>query len=279
MFYPNSNVPQNERFKDKQECCPGPGRYYPQGIACPCACGTAYSQLITRKLQKSNAERRTKKKISIKKCDEPLIRQIAGFGHTSVFCSKTKRLLERSIGKVKNSTSVNLQMEHTNQYIFRIMNPLRKPLSLPIVDFNLERQKMRYCCLERPMKRFQLRQNKKIAFLSCSHRFPEKTSLNFESSLIKPMKKLAAPVPVDRIPNEIHLMKAKDRLKIWPKRYVENLPIKNVLHVMNSVYQPLPSPRLLLPEFLYKETRSMETISRPIKIEHVFKDEYQKYLA
>ncbi len=161
---------------------PGPGRYNPQIIACPCKRGTEYLErsLIRAEYEKWKYSPLYSKVSNMKPCTcEPAnIRNIPGKGFTSVFKSATKRLIEKPKIDHKNATkneakNNDIPMIIDTQYIRLITQPRRellsyrihaseKPDELPDIKFNTTAK-------ARP--RQKIRTNKTVAFMSSCPRF------------------------------------------------------------------------------------------------------------
>ena len=163
------------------------------------------------------------------------------------------------------------------------MNPIRKPLSLPLVNFQYTIPKLRYSSIEHPSIRCKLRFNRKVAFLSGCPRFSTDKIFYLrsgQSELNKTKKeKEQEATPIPRKVNETNLMDAKDRLQLLPKRFIEHKPIPDMTNKFKPVFQPLPQPKILLTRFSYKDTRHLETINKPINFQDILKDQYVNKIA
>lgn len=146
-FYPMTTVPETENiFTKTKSLQPGPGRYNPEIIGCPCKRG--YS------------------------CK---IRNIKGHGHTSIFNSKSKRLVHISNSKkIITKVDKHVSLYHDTKYIQMICNPRRDQISFFLTDeITPQIKSLRFNTIERPKMRCKLRMNRKIAFMASQPRFKD----------------------------------------------------------------------------------------------------------
>lgn len=288
-FYPASCVPQNERFWLNRTSTPGPGRYSPGApVACPCGSkSTPYSaekQHLLDQLKHSNPNYSGAVGVVGVSCDSPYIRRIAGHGHSYVFRSLVTRLLAKPIISKSSSPPKKLirNMEHDAKYLKMVRDPVRNVISLPTIDFRTQRFRVptiRFNSIERPMKRTKLRNNKKVAFMSGTVRFPvEKTMfLPEEKEQTKAMKQSPNQPTIAAAaekPSSINRLPPLERLQQLPLRYALTKRVLDKSDKMKNVFAKLPVGRVLVPDLDRLEGPSLDRINKPLKIEMFFKDEY-----
>lgn len=219
------------------------------------------------------------------------MRNIPGHGHTFVFRSKVVRLLsgvtKRQTRKVGRHNI--LQMEHEAKYIKMITNPKRKPISY--LTFNLDELqlypgKIRFNSIDRPPKRTKLRNNKRIAFLSCCPRWSVNAIAQLmadklkskRSAHISPNVKKYAPLRF----TAAKLPPAAERLRQLPERYRRLMPVVDHSDKMRYTFEPLPPARILVQDKLSIDKDNLQKVNTPIKQESFYKPEvvalHQQYL-
>lgn len=180
-FYPMTTVPETENiFTNNKSLQPGPGRYNPDIIGCPCKRGCLYDPDLIQELEKEKRLRLRRKlfKYNInteKLCYSGNTRNIKGHGHTSIFNSKSKRLVKTSIsmGKITKADK-HVSLYHDTKYIQMICNPRRDQISFSLTDeITPQIKSLRFNTIERPKMRCKLRMNRKIAFMASQPRFKD----------------------------------------------------------------------------------------------------------
>lgn len=277
VFYPASIVPISDRFIFTAPLQPGPGRYSPDEIACPCRCGHTYDIEQHRKFEHQNRKqfyKRTKiRRIAYGNlCDPPKIRNIPYHGNTSVFKSKVIRLTAPKIVTQSGTTvrpNVERPMSLDKKYIEMVLQPKRNPISYPEIDFSPQPSKLRFNSTERSMKRTKLRSNKRVAFMSGCSRFKHLTAIAKEDF----EKKISPNMPVIR-PFKVRCDASRaNELRKLPRRLEMLRRRKEVVDKVLS-FQPIPSATILVDESLFRPTKSLEKINKTFKLEQFFKDEY-----
>lgn len=181
-FYPSTTVPETENiFTKNVSLQPAPGRYNPDVIACPCKKGCSYDPHLIHELEKEQRLRLRRKlfKYNInteKLCYSGKIRNIKGHGHTSIFNSKTNRLLVKSSISLGKTTKADkhVSLFHDTKYIQMICNPRRDQISFSLTDeITPQTKSLRFNTIERPKMRCKLRMNRKIAFMASQPRFKD----------------------------------------------------------------------------------------------------------
>lgn len=284
VFHPRSCVPENERFLNYKQSAPGPGRYNVGLIACPCKKGSAYSaqkEIEQEKLSWQNPNRPHPS--TPNKCVSPAMRDISGHGHTWVFRSGAIRLLTKPTRVGKGKATHHIRVEHDAKYIKMIANPVRNAISYPTIDFTTPKVlTIKFNCIERPMKRSKLRNNKKVAFMSGCPRFPiNKLQQIIAMSKTKcfvrkvtPQAVVVAPKEPPRI-NSINLMEPIDRLLVLPRRYLLAKPIVDQSDKMRNTFEALPPARILIQDTKYVSRGSVDKIHGQFRVENYFKQEYR----
>lgn len=180
-FYPMTTVPETENiFTKLKSLQPGPGRYNPDIIGCPCKRGYFYDPDLILELEKEKHLRLRRKlfknNINTEKlCCSGKIRNIKGHGHTSIFNSKSKRLVKISnlMGKI-TKVDKHVSLYHDTKYIQMICNPRRDQISFSLTDeITPQIKSLRFNTIERPKMRCKLRMNRKIAFMASQPRFKD----------------------------------------------------------------------------------------------------------
>lgn len=261
-FFPRSCVPENDRFWLNRAFVPGPGRYSAMPVACPC-------------VRRTNSQ---------KPCDKPYFRLIGGHGHTYVFRSVVRRLLDLPSASDKKirSRAAGKQIAHMEldaRYRKMITDPVRNAISLPAKDFSKHKPPtLRFCSMERPPKRSKLRNNKKVCFMSGCSRFPVTQSIFTKSKTEVKLRK-SPNIPV--IKNIPHVLSANaamapvDRLQVLPRRYEIERKILDKSDRMRYTFAALPPPRVLIQGNIGRtEGVSLETFYKPLKKELYYKDKF-----
>lgn len=221
---------------------------------------------------------------SKKTCDTPYFRLIGGHGHTWVFDSVVRRLLDLPSASDSKHPANGKQIKHMELdelYKKMVKDPIRKPISLPVKKQRAP-PTLRFCSLERPTKRAQLRNNKKVSFMSGCPRFPVTQSL-FSKSKIEVRLRKSPNVPVikkeRRVLNARNAMEPFDRLQVLPRRYEIERKILDKDDRMRYTFAPIPPPRVLIEGNIGRTNGvSLDTVYKPLKDELYYKDEflYQK---
>lgn len=242
-FFPRSCVPENDRFRFNRPFVPGPGRYNALRVVCPCV-----------------------------------------HKHSWVFRSVVRRLLDlpSASDSKKRSRSDGKQIAHMEldaKYKKMVKDPVRNPISLPVIDFSQRGPpKIRLNSMERPPKRSKLRNNKKVCFLSGRPRFPESQSI-FAKSKIEVILRKSPNVPViknvPRVVSSRNALAPVDRLQVLPRRYEIERKIFDKSDRMRNIFSALPPARVLIEANIGRtEGVSLDTFYKPLKAELYYKDEF-----
>lgn len=280
IFNPASIVPRSKRFMYPVSNTPGPGRYYPEEIACPCRSGYSYnSEKIVEfeKAQRKNFYDGTKKHPAtlIKPCDPPKLRNIPYHGNTAIFKSNVTRLLPKTddvhsvIGVEKSR--YERPMELDRNYINMVKKPNRNVISYPTIDFTPQNRKIHFYSIERPIKRTKLRSNKRVSFMSGCPRFKHLTAVtkeDFVKNISKNIPKLE--------PYKVKLPDNKRRMEVLQKLPKRFELLRNVIETKDKFnsFEPLPPAKVLLDENLFKANDALEKINYNLKLEKFLKDKY-----
>lgn len=173
-------------------------------------------------------------------------------------------------------------MEHDAKYLKMVKDPVRNAISLPTIDFRAMRRTptIRFNCIERPMKRTKLRNNKKVAFMSGCVRFPV-----VKNALLTLEKSKEAGLPARVSPNipkivpkpslsSVNRMAPMERLQRLPRRYELTRTALDKNDQMQNVFADLPVGRILLPDMEGLSGMSLDRVNKPFKMEMFYKDSY-----
>lgn len=293
-FFRSSCVPTNDRFNATSDRFqPGPGRYSPDAVACPCPRGTSYSAERQRLLEALAARHtgRVPGQLAMRMCAAPLVRNVRGHGHTWVFRSRRQRLLPLpgADNGHKPTTgqrgSVQLQLEHDAKYIRMITNPARTEISRLAFDLaalQLKPGRLRFNTLDRPLKRSKLRNNKKVAFNSSTPRWPVNALEQLLATKALPAAKLRRspniPHAVETAarratPSWIARSTAAERLLWQPRRYVDLRPTVDRSNKMRYTFAALPPARILVPDALAVDETRLQKVNTALEVEELYTEE------
>lgn len=260
IFHPGPYIPESDRFYSNVPLQPGPGRYSPQIVACPCKRGTEYLEKSLRgtEHQKWRYSPFYPKIQNTKQCtcDPPNIRNIAGKGFTSVFKSATKRLIEtpksdqKSLNK-KDSKADKFPMILDSQYVRIISQPRRQSLSFRMDPKPCEIPEIKFNTTAKVAHRQKLRVNKAVAFMSSCARFEggggkatflaNKNTSKISASNIS-LKHVHVNVFNVRLPTKVNT----ERLATLPLRYQHTKVDGSGNDKLGNLFQHLPKPKILL---------------------------------
>lgn len=251
-------MPQSDRFYSNVTILPGPGRYNPGMIACPCKRGTEY---LENSLRKSEYEKWKYSPLYSKTpnmkpctCDPPNIRNIPGKGFVSVFKSTTKRLVDKPKIDHKNANKKDpknadkFPMIFDSQYVRLISQPRRQILSHrienkpPADEFDV---KFNTTAKIRP--RQKLRTNKAVAFMSSCPRFEgdggKATFLANKST----SKKSTSDIKLKKASEEMVVSKrGLESLVKLPQRYQRFVFEESGCDKLGNLFPHFPKPKILL---------------------------------
>lgn len=236
---------------------PGPGRYNPQIIACPCKRGTEYLENSLR-----GAEYKKWKfspfysKVHHTKqctCDPPNIRNIAGKGFTSVFKSATRRLIDnpksdqKNLNKRDSRNAEKFSMTLDSQYVRIIEQPRRQSLSFRIDKKSGKVREINFNTTATILHRQKIRTNKGVAFMSSCPRFEggggKATFLANRNTTKRSTSSISLkPVDVVRIASK----EGTERLTKLSLRYQRIELEESSKDKLGNLFQHLPKPKILL---------------------------------
>lgn len=259
IFHPGSYIPESDRFYSQIPLLPGPARYNPHMIACPCKRGTEYSEKLATAVeyQKWRYSPLHVKSHRMKHCtcDPPNVRNIPGKGFTSIFKSATKRLIGRPTSAEKESikkdprNSEKFPMILDSQYVRLILQPKRqllsfrirtdkKPQEIPDVKFNTT---------AKTMPRQKNRTNKAVAFMSSCPRFEGdggKATFLANQNTNKKSKSNISLTKVNVV--SFYSKEGTERLTKLPPRYELMKAENSGNDKLGNLFQNLPKPKILL---------------------------------
>ncbi|KAM8713351.1 hypothetical protein ACLKA7_013634 [Drosophila subpalustris] len=181
LFLPHSCVPtkRSEMIRRNISFEPGPGRYdirYPN--VCACERGKKSMPGLTVMIEKQKRfkfRRLPYMRINSRKYCEPDWRHVIGHGHKHIFQMGKHDLPKPQIKKLVKGKKAEkqLKMFADGKYLNMLVNP--KHLTISIRDFPIPPYIPRivYNCVAKRVARKQLRNNKKIAFLSGQERWKD----------------------------------------------------------------------------------------------------------
>lgn len=253
IFHPGPYIPESDRFYSNASLLPGPGRYNPTIVACPCKRGTEYLENSLRgaeyqkwKYSPFYSKPHHKKQCT---CDPPNIRNIPGKGFTSLF--KSKRLIENPKSDQKNKkdprNAERFPMILDSQYVRIISQPRRQSLSFRIDQKPGEIPEIRFNTTAEILHRQKIRTNKAVAFMSSCPRFEggggKATFLANKSTTKKATSKISLKtVEVVRLASK----DGTERLTKLPFRYQRIKLEESGNDKLGNLFQNLPKPKILL---------------------------------
>ncbi|XP_030554336.1 uncharacterized protein LOC115757987 [Drosophila novamexicana] len=218
---------------------PGPGRYdirYPNVCACERGKKTKPRLTLHIEMQKRYKFRRLPyKRINTRKYCEPDWRHVIGHGHRHIFQMGKHDLpkpLAKKAGKGKKSEK-QLKMFADGKYLNMLVNPKRFPISTRDFPVPPYVPRIVYNCIAKRIPRKQLRNNKKIAFLSGQERWKDGVRpLQLTTRQLEAIK--------ERLPEDRRLT---DRpIELRASKMVSRL--HHVPHHMRTTYMPKLRKRL-----------------------------------
>lgn len=257
IFHPGPSIPESDRFNVNVSLLPGPGRYNPYIIACPCKRGTEYLENSYRgaeyqkwKYSPFYSKTRHMKQSS---CDPPNMRNIIGKGFTSVFKSATKRLTEKpksdrkDVLKKDPRNTDKFPMILDSQYVRLISQPRRQPLSLRIDQKPEEISEITFNTTAKILPRQKIRINKAVAFMSSCPRFEGgggKATFLANKNTSKRSKSNISLSKVDVV--RLASTDGTERLSKIPPRYQRLEQEDSGNDKLGNFFQHLPKPKILL---------------------------------
>lgn len=232
---------------------PCPGRYdirYPN--VCPCERGMKPSPRLTIYIetQKRNKFRRLPyKPVNVRKLCEPDWRHVIGRGHKHLFQMGKHDLPKTQVKKTEKKgkkAEKQLKLYADGKYLNMLVNP--KHFSISVRDFPLDPYVPRivYNCIAKRIVRKQLRNNKKIAFMSGQERW--KDGVRVLQMTQRQLEEIKARLPEDRRledhPINLRPSKMVSRLQFVPERMrTTYLP---TLRKRLFKFLPIPGARVLV---------------------------------
>lgn len=258
IFHPGAYIPESDRFHSNIPLLPGPGRYDPQIIACPCKRGTEYSENCAKAVEyqqwKYSSFYTKTHRMKHCTCEAPNIRNIPGKGFTSIFRSATKRLIEKPKSTQKDSNKKDprnnekIPMMLDSQYVRLITHPKRHSLSFRIDQKPQEITDIKFNTTAKIMPRQKNRTNKAVAFMSSCPRFEgddaKRTMQNASTT-----KKSRSITSLDKVNEPVVSFASKEgteRLVKLPLRYELMKADKSGNDKLGNLFQHLPKPKILL---------------------------------
>lgn len=261
IFHPGQYIPESDRFYYNVSLLPGPGRYNPHIVACPCKRGTEYLEKSRRRseIEKWKYSPLYAKAQNLKPCtcDSPNIRNIPGKGFTSVFRSATKRLLARpktdKTTKKKDATNdEKFPMLFDSKYVRLISQPRRQELSFRKSGKPKEETDVTFNTTANVLPRQKIRVNKTVAFLSSCPRFEgdgDKATFLANKSTAK---KSTSNTSQKKI-NVVRVKEGEGRLHELPLRYQCNQLEGSANDKLGNLFPHLPKPKILLQQIDFNE--------------------------
>ncbi|EDW00777.1 uncharacterized protein LOC6559262 [Drosophila grimshawi] len=241
LFLRLSCVPtkRNVRLRRDIGFEPGPGRYdirYPNGCACERGKKSMPRLTLRIETQKRYKFRRLPyKRINSRKYCEPDWRHVFGHGHRHLFQMGKHDLpaVQRKNPTKSKKTEKQLKLFADGKYINMLDNPHRWPISLRDFPVPPYVPRIVYNCIAKRITRKQLRNNKKIAFMSGQERWKDgPRSLQLTSRQLEEIK--------ERLPEDRRLIDRPFVLR--PEMMVSRL--QHVPQHMQSTYLPKLRKRL-----------------------------------
>ncbi|XP_034108615.1 uncharacterized protein LOC117570843 [Drosophila albomicans] len=242
LFLPQSCIPTGRSLRIRRNISfePGPGRYdirYPN--VCGCERGKKTMPGLTVMIEKQKRfkfRRLPYMRINSRKYCEPDWRHVVGHGHGHIFKigkhDKPKPQVKKPIVKGKKAEK-QLKMFADGKYLNMLVNPRHFPIS--IRDFPVPPYVPRivYNCVSKRVIRKQLRNNKKIAFLSGQERWKDGARpLQLTARQLEAIK--------ERLPIERRLV--DHPLELRPSKMLSRL--HHVPEHMRNTYMPKLRKRL-----------------------------------
>lgn len=263
IFHPGPYIPESDRFYSKIPLLPGPGRYNPLAVACPCKRGTEYSDKLAKAVEyqkwKYSPFYLKSHRLKHCTCDAPNVRNIPGKGFTSIFRSATKRLIsrptnaEKELMKKDTRNSEKFPMILDSQYVRLISQPRRQPLSFRTDQKATEIQDVKFNTTAKIKPRQKIRTNKAVAFMSSCPRFEggggKATFLaNQNTSKESKSNNSLTKVSVTRF----YSKERTEHLTKLPPRYELMKEENSGNDKLGNLFQYLPKPIILLKQVDFK---------------------------
>ncbi|XP_037032469.1 uncharacterized protein LOC119071622 [Bradysia coprophila] len=261
IFHPGQYIPESDRFYYNVSRLPGPGRYNPYTIACPCKRGTEY---LENSLRRSEIEKWKYSPLYAKAqnlkhctCEAPNIRNIPGKGFTSVFKSATKRLLStakidhKNLKKKESRTEDKFPMIFDAQYVHLVSQPRREALSIRKHLKPKDEADVAFNTTATIRPRQKIRVNKAVAFMSSCPRFEGDGGKATFLANRNTAQKSTSTTTLTKV-NVVRARAGKGRLTELPLRYQCIHSEGNANDKLGNLFPHLPKPKILLKQIDFK---------------------------
>ncbi|ALC42258.1 CG13870 [Drosophila busckii] len=234
---------------------PGPGRYdvrFPNVCACERGRQTMPRlQMLIEQQKRLKFRRLPYKRINAKRYCEPDWRHVEGYGHRHVFIMgkhdlpkpRAKKIVKAKKGE-KSEKQLKLFAE--GKYINMLSNPKRYPMSTRDYALAPYEPRIVYNCIAKRIVRKQLRNNKKIAFMSGQERW--KDGVRPLQLTARQLEEIKARLPDDRRltdrPLELRASKIVSQLHHVP----EHMRVSYMPQLRKRLFKflPVPTARVLV---------------------------------